>query len=55
MGSVDKTELKAKEEDIVSVCYPYERITVMYEKMGEGAKTPRTATREAAGYDVYSV
>ena len=52
--SQDRTDLKANEEDVLSVCYPYERITVMYEKTGEGAKTLCRATPEAAGYDVYS-
>ena len=52
--SHNQMKLKACEEDVVGVCYPYERITVMYEKTGKGAKTPRRATLEAAGYDVFS-
>ena len=49
-----KLKLKAEEEDVMSVIFPYERITVQYEKTSKKAKTPCRQTADAVGYDVYS-
>ena len=52
--SETKITIQPEEEDVVSVLYLYERITVEYEKTSTKARTPHQSTPDAAGYDIYS-
>ena len=49
-----KTTMEPDEQDMVTLVYQDERITVQYEKISQNARTPRRATSDATGYDVYS-
>ena len=51
--SETKITIQPEEEDVVSVLYPYERITVEYEKMSMKARTPYQSTPDNGGYDIY--
>ena len=49
-----KRTIQQEEVEVVSSIYPYERITINYEKTSTKARTSCQAMMEAAGYDVYS-
>jgi len=46
--------VEPEEEDMVRLLYPSNRITVEYEKRSPDARSPRRATNDSAGYDVFS-
>ena len=54
--SLDETKItiQLEEEEVVSLLYPYKRITVDDEKASTKARTPCRSTPDAAGYDIYS-
>ena len=52
--SETKITIQPEEEDVASILYPYEQITVEYEKTSTKARTPCQSTTDAVGYDIYS-